>query len=176
MLNGPSSSGKTSIGRAMLPLLDDPWFLIPVDAVSGLRSTVHRRQLNDADVAEMLRKTRLGYHRAVAALASVGNHAIMDYPLSEPWRLDDLRHVLQGYDVTMVDVRSSPEVLAHREQVRGDRPQGLAGSQSVYDHADRDITVDTTSTPSQECAQQIVDLMGGLPSPKASNRIRTRAH
>jgi chloramphenicol 3-O phosphotransferase len=40
LLNGSSSSGKSSIGRALLPLLADPWFLVPVDAIGAMRSTV----------------------------------------------------------------------------------------------------------------------------------------
>jgi chloramphenicol 3-O-phosphotransferase len=63
LLNGASSSGKSSIGRALLPLLPDPWFLVPVDAISGMRSTVHTRELDDGEVGEMLRRTRAGYHR-----------------------------------------------------------------------------------------------------------------
>lgn len=100
LLNGASSSGKSSIGRALLPLLPDPWFPVPVDAISGMRSTVQARVLDEAGVQKLLRRTCRGYHRAVAALASVGNDVIMDYPLSEPWRLHDLLEVLNGYDVT----------------------------------------------------------------------------
>ena len=33
-----------------------------------MRSTVHSRVLDDAEIGAMLRRTRLGYHRAVAAL------------------------------------------------------------------------------------------------------------
>ncbi|MFC7280208.1 hypothetical protein ACFQS1_40165 [Paractinoplanes rhizophilus] len=81
LLNGASSSGKSSIGRALLPLLPDPWFLVPVDAIGAMRSTVHTRVLDDAEITAMLTRTRLGYHRTVAALASAGNDVIMDYPL-----------------------------------------------------------------------------------------------
>jgi len=35
----------------------------------------------------------------------------MDYPLSEHCRLDDLRDVLDGYDVTLVDVRYASEEI-----------------------------------------------------------------
>ncbi len=108
LLNGASSAGKSSIGRALLPLLSDPWFLVPGDAIGAMRSTVHTRILDDAEIGEMLRRTRLGYHRAVAALASAGNDVIMDYPLSEQWRLDDLLETLEGYDVTLVEVRCTP--------------------------------------------------------------------
>jgi len=90
LLNGASSSGKTSLAKALLPLLSEPWFRVPVDAIGALRSPTHARQLDDAEVQEMLRRTRLGYHRVVAALVSAGNDVVMGYPLSEPWRLADL--------------------------------------------------------------------------------------
>ncbi|MDT7788612.1 MAG: chloramphenicol phosphotransferase [Pseudonocardiales bacterium] len=157
LLNGPSSSGKSSIGKEMLPLLPDPWFLVPVDGISGMRSTEHTRELDDEEVREMLRRTRLGYHRVVAALVATGNDVIMDYPLSEPWRLADLLDVLDGYDVTLVDVRCSEEELIRREQARGDRPHGLAVSQtSVFAHGYNDIEVDTTHRTAADCAAEIV--------------------
>jgi chloramphenicol 3-O phosphotransferase len=62
LLSGASSSGKGSIGRALLPLLPDPWFLVPVDVISGMRSTVHTRQFNEDEIAETLTRTRRGYH------------------------------------------------------------------------------------------------------------------
>ena len=77
LLNGPSSSGKSSVGRALLPLMEDPWFLVPVDAINALRSTEPRRELDDAELAEVLARTRRGYHRVIAALASAGNDVVM---------------------------------------------------------------------------------------------------
>lgn len=176
LLNGASSSGKSSIGRALLPLLPDPWFLVPVDGISGMRSIVHERTLDADEIEEMLIRTRKGYHRVVAALASVGNDVIMDYPLSEQWRLDDLLDVLRGYDVTLVEIRCSPEELARREQGRGDRPVGLAVSQTtVYAHGAYDIVVDTTSADPHTCATAIADALDRVPSPKAFDRLRRRA-
>ncbi|QRP44296.1 chloramphenicol phosphotransferase CPT family protein [Amycolatopsis sp. FDAARGOS 1241] len=173
LLNGPSSSGKTSIGQAMLPLLPDPWFLVPVDAISGMRSTRHTRFLEDAETREMLRRTRRGYHRVIAALTSAGNDVIMDYPLSEPWRLDDLLDVLDGYDVTLIDVRCSGEELTRRERSRGDRPHGLAASQTrVYAHGDNDLVVDTTRRGAADCAREIVDRFVTISHPKAFARLR----
>lgn len=172
LLNGPSSSGKSSLGRAMLPLLEEPWFFVPVDAISGLRSTVHRLQLDEAGVRAMLARTRRGYHRTVAALASAGNDVIMDYPLSEPWRLADLLVVLDGYDVTLVDVVCTPDELERRERSRGDRPQGLSISQGVYVHGERDLTVDTTAASPEKCAETIVSRLDTLPRPKAFDRLR----
>ncbi|MEP9384611.1 chloramphenicol phosphotransferase CPT family protein [Nocardioides cheoyonin] len=172
LLNGASSSGKGSIGRALQRVLPDPWFHFPVDALGAMRSTEHSRVLDEAEVRAMLRRTRMGYHRAVAALVSVGNDVIMDYPLSEPWRLDDLLDVLDGYDVTVIDVRCSPEELDRRETARGDRPVGLARSQSVFRHGDRDITVDTTSASPKDCAASIVAQLPALGPDKAFDRLR----
>lgn len=171
ILNGPSSSGKSSIGAAMLPLLDDPWFLIPVDAVSAMRSTVHRRRLTDDETVEMLRRTRSGYHRAVAALASAGNDVIMDYPLSEPWRLDDLLDVLAEYDVTLIHVVTDPSELERRERARGDRPPGLATSQRVFEHRLCDVEVDTTDRTAEQCARLLVDELPRLTGAKAFDRL-----
>ncbi|WP_328603474.1 chloramphenicol phosphotransferase CPT family protein [Amycolatopsis sp. NBC_00345] len=173
LLNGPSSSGKSGIGRAMLPLLPDPWFLVPVDGISGMRSTQHTRVLDEAEIQQMLRRTRLGYHRVVAALVSTGNNVIMDYPLSEPWRIEDLLAVLDGYDVTLVDVHCSAEELNRRERSRRDRPLGLAASQThVYSHGDNDIVVDTTHRSAEGCAREIVDRLDALGGPKAFERLR----
>lgn len=173
LLTGASSSGKSSIGRALQHVLADPWFFFPIDSLGAMRSTAHTRVLDDDEVDAMLRRTRMGYHRAVAALTCVGNDVIMDYPLTEPWRLADLLDVLDGYDVTLVDVRCSPDELDRRERARGDRPVGLARSQSqAFEHDDRDITVDTITTSPEECARTIVTQLRALASPKAFDRLR----
>jgi chloramphenicol 3-O phosphotransferase len=138
-----------------------------------MRSTVHTRVLDDREIGEMLTRTRLGYHRAVAALASAGNDVIIDYPLSERWRVTDLLKTLAEYDVTLVEVRCSPDELDRRERERGDRPVGLARSQTlVYAHGEFDIAVDTTVTSPEECAMEIVSALGAVPSPKAFDRLR----
>jgi chloramphenicol 3-O phosphotransferase len=139
-----------------------------------MRSTEHTRVIDEIEIEidAMLRRTRMGYHRAVAAVASVGNDVIMDYPLSEPWRLDDLLDVLEGYDVTVVDVHCSPDELDRRERARGDRPVGLARSQRVFRHDDRDIAVDTTNMSPEACAIAIATELAALDPDKAFDRLR----
>ena len=174
LLNGASSSGKSSIGRALQRVLAEPWFLFPVDALGAMRSTERTRTLDAGEVDAMLRRTRMGYHRAVAAVASVGNDVIMDYPLSEAWRLDDLLDVLEGYDVTAVDVHCSPDELDRRERARADRPVGLARSQSPFRHDDCDIAVDTTRRSPDVCARTIATELDALGPDKAFDRLRRR--
>ena len=100
---------------------------------------------------------------------------IMDYPLSEQWRLADQLEILERYDVTLVEVRCSQEELDRRERDRGERPVGLARSQMmVYAYGDCDIAVDTTSTGPDECAITIVKALNAIPSSKAFDRLRRR--
>jgi chloramphenicol 3-O phosphotransferase len=88
-----------------------------------------------------------------------------------PGNLDDL---LDGYDVTLVEVRCDPAELERREQVRGDRPAGLARSQVIDAHGDCDILVDTTRTGPEEVARVIADALPGVPVPRAFERMRVR--
>lgn len=175
LLNGASSSGKTALGRALTALLPDPWFLVPADVIGAMRSEP-ARALSDDEVAALLRRTRRGYHRMVAGLAAAGNDVVMDYPLSEPWRLEDLLAVLDGYDVTLVDVWCAPEERERRERARGDRPSGLTRAQEhVYDQPDRDLRVDTTTTTPEAAAEQVVAWSAGAQGPKAFDRLRGSA-
>jgi len=159
-------------------LLAGPWFFVPVDAIGAMRSAVATALLDNAGVQQVLLRTRRGYHRAVAGLASAGNDVVMDYPLSEPWRLDDLLVVLDGFDVVLVDIRCSPAELERRERDRGDRPAGLARSQTgVFAHGDRDVVVDTTTASAEQCAARIVEALPTLTRPTAFDRLRlARVH
>ncbi len=80
--------------------------------------------------------------------------------------------MLDGYDVTLVDVVCSPDELERRERSRGDRPLGLSISQGVYVHGERDLTVDTTASSPEKCAETIVSRLDTVPRPKAFDRLR----
>lgn len=84
LLNGTSSSGKTSIARCLLNLLDPPHFHMAVDAVGAMRAAENTRGLAPGDLPALLRRTRAGFHRAVAGMAAAGNDIVIDHVLSEP--------------------------------------------------------------------------------------------
>lgn len=170
LLAGPSGAGKSSIAAILVERLAGPWFHVPVDAITAMRSG------GEPVSEDVFRRTRLGYHRVLAELAAAGNDVVADYPLTEPWRLDDLLVVLEGLDVTLVDVRCSDVELERRERERGDRPTGLALSQSrLPTYPDRDLVIDTTSTPAEDCARQIADHLGTAGSDNAFHRLRRGA-
>jgi chloramphenicol 3-O phosphotransferase len=173
-LNGTSSSGKSSIARELLDILDDGvFFHLAVDSFNAMRS---KRELGAEELDAALRRTRMGFHRSIAAMAEVGNDIVVDHVLSEPWRLLDCLTVLPPEDVLFVGVHCPLDELARRELARGDRPPGLAAHQYdlVHAHGDYDLECDTSTASPRECAQRIKKLLPYRPNPTAFTRLRRR--
>ena len=153
VLNGTSSSGKSSIAAELLSILDDTYYHLPRDAFNAMRA---RRPVDDEQLESILDKMVRGYHRAVAGMAATGNNVIADHVVRErSWALD-LLDVLSG-DVVLVGVRCPLPELIRRETERGDREPGIAARQ--YDRVHRDLpydlTVDTSVESPRECALRV---------------------
>ncbi|WP_274910785.1 chloramphenicol phosphotransferase CPT family protein [Streptomyces sp. WZ-12] len=173
-LNGTSSSGKSSIARELLDILNDGvFFHLAVDSFNAMRS---KWELGAEELDAALRRTRMGFHRSIAAMAEVGNDIVVDHVLSEPWRLLDCLTVLPPEDVLFVGVHCPLDELARRELARGDRPPGLAAHQYdlVHAHGDYDVECDTSTASPRECAQRIKEFLPRRPSPAAFTRLRRR--
>ena len=173
-LNGPSSSGKSSIARELLDILEDGvFFHLSVDTFNAMRS---KRELGAEELDAALRRTRMGFHRSIAAMAEVGNDIVVDHVLSEPWRLLDCLTVLPPEDVLFVGVHCPLDELTRRELARGDRPSGLAAHQYglVHAHGDYDVECDTSTASPRDCAQRIKESLLHRSGPTAFTRLRRR--
>ncbi|MGW0931839.1 chloramphenicol phosphotransferase CPT family protein [Streptomyces sp. NPDC002644] len=173
-LNGTSSSGKSSIARELLDILEDGvYFHLAVDSFNAMRT---KRELGAEELDAALRRTRMGFHRSIAAMAEVGNDLVVDHVLSEPWRLLDCLAVLPPEDVLFVGVRCPLDELVRREQARGDRPPGLAAYQYdlVHAHGDYDLECDTGTATPRACAQRIKEALPHRTGPTAFTRLRRR--
>ena len=170
-LNGTSSSGKSSIARELLTILDDTYFHLPVDAFHAMRS---QNEIADEDLPAELTRTSMGYHRAVAGMVAAGNNVVVDHVLSFPWRLADCLDLLVPEDVTFVGVRCPLEEVVRRERERGDRPVGQAARQfhQVHAHGTYDLEVDTSTHSPRECAEQIRARVGVGTTPSAFARLK----
>jgi chloramphenicol 3-O phosphotransferase len=166
LLNGTSSSGKSSISACLLELLEPPHFHMAVDAINAMRAKGKTRELTSDELPGVLRRTRAGFHRAVAGMAAAGNDVIMDHVLSEAWRLRDCLELFAPFTVIFVAVRCPLDELLRRECARGDRSTGTAAAQYdvVHAHGDYDIEVDTSTHTADECARQIAEEIERLPS------------
>ncbi|MER6345335.1 chloramphenicol phosphotransferase CPT family protein [Streptomyces sp. NPDC001595] len=172
-LNGTSSSGKSSIAKALLLILDEPSFHMPVDSFHAMRS---RGEVSTEELPEILRRTWMGYHRAVAGMAAAGNNVVVDHVLSEEWRLLDCLGLFCPRNVVLVGVRCSLEELERRELARDDRPLGLAARQlqQVHAHGLYDLECDTTTASALDCARQISAFLPQRPVPTAFQQLRTK--
>ncbi|MEU9290017.1 AAA family ATPase [Streptomyces sp. NPDC048275] len=170
-MNGTSSSGKSSIAKELLPILNDTYFHMPVDAFHAMRA---RRDFATDELPSVLRHTWMGFHRAVAGMASGGNNIVVDHVLSEQWRLLDCVALFVPEDVVLVGVHCPMPELERRERERGDRPSGLAARQiaKVHAHGLYDIECDTSTASPADCAQQIKDFLPHRPTPTAFEKLK----
>jgi chloramphenicol 3-O phosphotransferase len=171
LLNGTSSSGKSSIAKDLLRMLDSPYYYMSVDAFNAMRD---RRDLQPEEIEGLLYRMRRGFHRAIAGMAAGGNDIVVDHVLSEPWRLTDCLELFAPFDVVFVGVHCAAAELERRERARGDRPAGLAAQQlsAVHKHGVYDIECDTTTTSPHDCARQIKDALPHRATHTAFDRLR----
>ena len=170
-LNGTSSSGKSSIARELLTMLEDTWFHMPVDAFHAMRS---QNEIAEVDLPAELTRTSMGFHRAVAGMVAAGNNVVVDHVLSFAWRLADCLETLPAEDVTFVGVHCPLDTVTLRERERGDRPLGQAAWQfdQVHAHGIYDVEVDTSALSPRECAQRVASFVDHLGTPTAFARLK----
>jgi len=175
ILNGAGSAGKGSIARELQKIASTPFLHVEMDAFIDMLpaacfthpdgmvfETIERDGKPAVAIATGPVGERLlrGMRRAVAALAAAGNDLIVDDVMLND-ELDDYREVLKDFDVSVVGVFASLEVLEARERQRGDRMMGLARGQFdvVHRNRDYDLTVDTTNATAADCAKAIKEAL-----------------
>jgi len=173
LLNGTSSSGKSSIARELLPMLDRPYYYLPVDAFNSMR---HQRVMSPENLEATLQRLAGGYHRAAAGMAVAGNDVVLDHVLRiRSW----LRECVELFssDVVFVGVRCPLPELQRRELERGDRPVGKAESHYGLVHRDAvyDVEVDTSISSPRNCAEQIKAFVDAPADSRAFDRLREAA-
>jgi chloramphenicol 3-O phosphotransferase len=176
-LNGTSSSGKSSIAAELLKVLEPSYFHLSIDAFSGMCDGERATKLDAPELSKLLHRMRAGFHRAVAGMARAGNDVIVDYLLSEPWRLQDCLEVMDGLDVVLVGVQCPSDELDRRERDRGDRALGTGAAQrlTVHQHGLYDFEVDTGTSSARECAEAIKEFVEQAPGQRAFDVLRLEA-
>jgi chloramphenicol 3-O phosphotransferase len=183
IVNGASSSGKTSILRAFQALCVDPYLDAGLDRfIFMLPKRYLERPLWD-DVLGLATSAGatghqlvLAMHRAIAAVAHCGINVIADHVLVEPAWASDLSKILDGFNAYMIGVRCPLPVLEEREKNRCDRTLGQARAQFERVHAfcRYDMEVDTSLLNPTECAQQILARLQHGPPPFALRNMKLR--
>jgi chloramphenicol 3-O phosphotransferase len=182
ILNGASSSGKSSLAKSLQAAFPEPFLSAGLD--SFLWMLPHRyldRPLWDdvlglaTEAGETGHRLVRGMHRAISELARAGNHVVADHVLVEPSWLADCAMIFAEFPAWFVGVRCPLAVLEERERKRGDRTLGQAAAQHelVHVHGVYDIEVDTSRLTPDECAV-IIRRTVESGAPFAFKRLRDR--
>lgn len=148
LLNGASSSGKTTLALALQDLLPEPFLHFSFDHLrEGGILPMDRIKSGEFDWSGMRLAVFNAYHRCLAAMADAGCNVLADHIIeTEAWR-SELAALLVGTDLFVVEVFCPLEVLEARERDRGDRRIGEARRdfETCYDICDADLRVDSSA-------------------------------
>ena len=176
LINGTSSSGKTTIVKGLQSALPDLWLEMGIDRFAY---ALPGRVLGEPTWPQLFRYVRpdgepdgrftiettplgqrfiSGMHATAAALAEAGLNVIVDHVLLEQAWLDECSRRWAGFAVLVVGVRCPLDVVVERERARQDRTLGQAEAQFAVVHrwADRyDVEVDTSVLTPDEAVARI---------------------
>lgn len=170
ILNGTSSSGKTSLSRSLQNLLGPTYLYLALDMFGDMFPD-HYIDVKNEDLA-MIRKNNvlfimLGF---IKYLALSGNNLIIDHVLDESGSVSALIKELSEFNLVFIKVHCPLFVLEKRESIRGDRKIGLARSQ--YENVHKEIIynfeVDTSQSSPLEGALKIIEYLKKKPFPGIS--------
>ena len=150
LLNGASSSGKSSLARALQARIDTPFWHISIDHLrdTGMLPTA-RIKNKEFDWRAMREPFFIGFERSLLAYVEAGNDLIVEHIMeSEAW-LHRLVATLAGHNVFFVGVHCDLAELERRELARGDRPLGDARRDyfRIHSYCSYDAEVDGMQEP-----------------------------
>ncbi len=163
-INGTSSSGKSSIVRALQDRLEPPPLDMGVDRFIFMlpRRYLSRPLWDDvlgrADHAGPVGHRLIsGMHHAIAATASTGLDVIADHVLVEKSWVDECARLFADLPAYLIGVQCPLEVLEERERSRRDSTLGQARAQFavIHKYVVYDLEVDTSRLTPEECADRI---------------------
>ena len=183
VLNGGSSSGKTSIARCLQELMAGPWLSLGIDDLiaalpsgqQGEGGVVSFAPDGGVAVGPGFRRPEAAWLAGVAAIARAGPGVIYDDVfLGGAASQARLRLAFEGLGVLWVGVRCDPAVATARETIRPDRVPGMAASQAEVVHrgVDYDLVVDTTGTSAMAGAKLVAARITSLGGPAQTRHQR----
>lgn len=146
VINGPSSSGKTTLALALQKQLDVPFIRFSFDLFIDHKAFPSEQIRNGTFSWEAMRPSVFrGLHQCLPALATAGNNIIFDHIIeTKPW-LYELVSLIAELDVFFVGLHCSLPELERRETQRGDRRKGEARMdfETVHSVTSYDLELDS---------------------------------
>lgn len=147
LVNGASSSGKSTLCLALQAKLPLPFWHYSIDHFRG-SGTLPWARIERGDFAWAALRPMFfeGFERCLPALAGAGNHLLIEHIMEESSWMVRLVQLLASFDVFFVGVHCPLPELARREAARGDRPRGDAKRdfETVHAFCTYDLELDST--------------------------------
>jgi len=170
LLNGTSSSGKTSISTELINQKEilfqhlslDDFFDNYNNFVNNKLIDTSPKEIDHQVVAQIVDDSLFSvYHSTVKLFSEMGLNIIADTVLDNDKRFNECLDMFANRPVLFVGVKCSKEELIRREQRRGDRNIGLASFQfdQIYRFDEYDLEVNTEILNSAECAKEILNFI-----------------
>lgn len=146
LINGASSSGKTTLSRALQRRLSEPFWHFSIDHLrdSGVLPLA-RIQSGEFEWARLRPAFFDGFDRAIDAIAAAGNNLIVEHIVeTEEW-MTRLIRLLLPHDIFFVGLHCDLLELERRELARGDRRLGDARRdfESIHEFTTYDLELDS---------------------------------
>ena len=171
LLNGTSSSGKTSISIELINqkeilfhhLSIDDFFNNFNDFINNKFPNLEpTRELDDQGIAQIIFDPIVSmYYSTIKLFSEMGLNVIVDTVIENDKWFNECLDVFSDQPTLFIGVICSKEELIRREQIRGDRKIGLANSQfnTVYCFNEYDLEVNTEELNPIECAEKILSFI-----------------
>ena len=154
LLNGPSSSGKSTLAKALQAMLEKQrgksYAVVSIDDLMKCSPT---ETIYEDDVFEISGDLCACVREAMKTASGV----IVDHVITSERIFRQFMETLSPYRIRLVHVTCPAEVLRRREQERGDRCPGSAEASAAYLYPKEhyDLTVDTGCASPDEAASRI---------------------
>jgi chloramphenicol 3-O phosphotransferase len=169
LINGASSSGKSTLSKALQEALDEPFWHFSIDHLRESKTLPTRRiERGDFSWANMRPRFFEGFHRCLPALAGAGNNLIVEHIIeTEEW-MRRLVQLLWPCDVFFLGLHCPLPELERREIERGDRRIGEARQdyQVTHTFGIYDLEIETTA-PLKENVDRVVSAWKARKRPSA---------
>ncbi|MBR6536391.1 MAG: AAA family ATPase [Lachnospiraceae bacterium] len=158
LLNGSSSSGKSTLAKALQALIEEKasetYEIVSID--DFLRMTSEEVIYED-DVFEISGSLC----KKVMQMFQENEGVIIDHVITSERIFNQLKETVSPNRLWLVDVTCPLEIIRKREQERGDRCPGSAEASYTYlfPKEGYDLTVDTHFMTLSECANKIFEMI-----------------
>ena len=175
VLNGTSSSGKTTLARAFQAVAPRRVLNFSIDNILGtLPAEAIDRISRGADISDLdLPKLVAGFYGCVKQLLDRGHDLVIDHAVTARYHADLLLSAVDGHDALLVGVHCPLPVVEEREIARGDRRIGMAAQQmkSIHTWLAYDDVIDTSAMTPAVAAER---LLGALSNARREGIEKTR--